>query len=85
MTAKDVKQSLAHLYNIFKNGLFGLLMPSFLSYLYILSISSLLDVGLVRVFSHPIGCRFVLLSLSFALQKLFSFMRFHLLILILSA
>ena len=38
------------------------------------------DVGLVKIFSHSIGCRFVLLTVSFALQKLFSFRRSHLLI-----
>ena len=55
-------------------------MSSFLSTLYILKISSLLDVRLVKIFSHSVVCCFVLLMVSFALQKLFSFMRFHLLI-----
>ena len=30
--------------------------------------------------SHSVGCRFVLLTMSFAFQKLFSFRRFHLLV-----
>ena len=61
-------------------GLFVLLMTSFLSSLYILEIRPLSNVGLVKIFSYSVGCHFVLLSLSFALQKLFSFRRFHLLI-----
>jgi hypothetical protein len=32
---------------------------------------------LVKVFSHSIGCRFVQLTMSLALQKLFSFMGSH--------
>ena len=31
------------------------------------------EVVLVKIFSHSVGCRFVLLTMSFALQKLFSF------------
>ncbi|CAO2640784.1 hypothetical protein LEMLEM_LOCUS25494, partial [Lemmus lemmus] len=42
------------------------------------------DVGLVKIFSHSIDCHFVLLCVSFALQKLFSFRRSHLLIVSLS-
>jgi hypothetical protein len=45
-------------------------VTSFLSSLYILDISPLSDVGLVRIFSQSIGCQFVLLTMSFALQKL---------------
>ena len=37
-------------------GLFGSLESNFLSSLYILAISPLLDVGLVKIFSHSIGC-----------------------------
>ena len=59
-------------------------MTNFLSSLYILEIRSLSDVGLVKIFSHSVGYRFVLLTMSFALQKLFSFRRFHLLIVFLS-
>jgi hypothetical protein len=42
--------------------------------------SPLLDLGLVKVFSQSVGCHFVLLTVSFAFQKLFIFMRSHLLI-----
>jgi hypothetical protein len=53
--------------------------------LYILNIILLSDVGLVKIFSHSVGCCFVLLMVSLALQKLFSFMRALLLIADLSA
>ena len=61
--------------------LFGFLESNFLSSLYILDNSLLLDAGLVKIFSQPTGCFFVLLTVSFALQKLCNFMRCHLLIL----
>ena len=51
-------------------GLFGFLESNFLSSLYILDISSLFDVGLVKILSQSVGCLFVLLTVSFALQKL---------------
>ena len=35
-------------------GLFGLLVSNFLSSLYILDISPLSDVGLVKIFSHSV-------------------------------
>ena len=59
-------------------------MTNFLSSLCILEISPLSDVGLVKVFFHSVGSHFVLLTVSFALQKLFSFRRAHLLIVSLS-
>ena len=59
-------------------------MSSFLSSLYILENSSLSDVGLVKIFSYSVGCRFVLLTMFFALQKLFSFMKSHLLLILVS-
>lgn len=65
--------------------LFGLLMSSFLSSLYILEISPLSDVELMKIFSHSVCCLFVLLTVSLALQKLYSFMRSHLLTVDLSA
>ena len=42
------------------------------------------DVGLVKIFSHSLGYCFLLLNMSFALQKLLSFRRSHLLIVSLS-
>ena len=64
-------------------GLFVLLMTNFLSSLYILEIRPLSDVRLVKIFSHSVGCRFVLLAVSFALKKFFRFWRSHLLIIFL--
>ena len=54
----------------------------FLSSLYILEISPLSDVGLVKNFIQSVSYHVFLLS--FALQKLLSFRRFHLLIVALS-
>ena len=47
--------------------IFGSLESNFLSSLYILDISPVLDVGLVKIFSKSVGCHFVLLTVSFAL------------------
>ena len=41
-------------------GLFRILMSSFLSSLYIMAIRPLSDVGLVKIFSHLVGCLFCL-------------------------
>jgi hypothetical protein len=54
---------------------------SIASSLYILDISPLSDLGLGKIFSHSVGGLFVLLTVSFALQKLCNFMRSHLSIL----
>ena len=61
-------------------GLFRVLMSNFLSYLYILKISPLSDVGLMKIFSHSVRCLFVLLTVYFAIQKLLSFRRSRLFI-----
>jgi hypothetical protein len=73
------------LHHIFTIRLLISLEVHFLSTLYILDISPLLDVGLVKcfvlfcfVFPQSVGRWFVLLMVPFALQKLFSFMRSHL-------
>jgi hypothetical protein len=55
-----------------------------LSSLYILDISPLSDLGLVKIFSQSVGCLFVLLIVSFAFQKLCNFMRSYLSILYLT-
>ena len=55
-------------------------MSSFLNSLFILEINPLSNVGLVKIFSQSVGCHFVLMTMSFALQKLLSFRRSHLLI-----
>jgi hypothetical protein len=56
-----------------------------LTSLYILDISPLSDLGLVKIFSQSAGFYFVLLIVSFVLQKLCNFMRSHLSILQLTA
>jgi hypothetical protein len=61
-------------------GLFDFLESSFLSSLYILDISPLSDLGFVKILSQSVGSLFVLLTVSFVLQKLYNFMRSHLLI-----
>ena len=48
-------------------GLFGLLVFDFLSSLHILDICPLSDIGLMKTFSHFVGCHFVLLMVSLAL------------------
>jgi hypothetical protein len=45
------------------------LVVSFLSSLYILDITPLLDVGLVKILSQSVGFKFILLTMSFVLQK----------------
>jgi hypothetical protein len=62
----------------FLMGLFEFLESSFLSSLYILDISSLSDLRLVKILSQSVGGLFVLLTVSFALQKLWNIMRFYL-------
>ena len=62
-------------------GLFEFLESSPLTSLYILDISHLSDLGLVKILSQSVGGLFVLLTVSLALQKLCNFMRSHLSIL----
>ena len=64
-----------------RDRLFGSLESNFLSSLYILDINPLSDEELVKVFSQPVGCCLFLLTVFFALQKLYNFMRSHLSIL----
>ena len=56
----------------FLTGLFGLLLLSCMSSLYILDIYPLSGAWLGNIFSHSIGCLFILLMISFAVQKFFS-------------
>ena len=51
-----------------------------MSCLYILEINPLLVASLANIFSPPIGCLFILVMVSFALQKLISLIRSHLFI-----
>ena len=49
--------------------------------LHILGTDPLLDVPLASVLSHPVGCLFSVLMVSFAVQRPFSLTRSHLLML----
>ena len=51
-------------------GLFGSLESNLLSSLYILNISPLWDVRLIKIFSQSVGCHFVLLTVSFSTEAL---------------
>ena len=51
-----------------------------MSWLYILEINTLSVALFANIFSHSEGCLFVLFMLSFAVQKLLSFIRSHLFI-----
>jgi hypothetical protein len=64
----SVVNSLFHSIPHFLIGLFVFLVISFLSSLYSLDISPVLDVGLVKIFYQSVGCRFVSSTMSFALQ-----------------
>ena len=59
-------------------GLFVFLVLSCMSLLYILKINPLSVVSFATIFSHPEGCLFTLLLVSFAVQKLLSLIRSHL-------
>ena len=61
-------------------ALFVFLILSCMSCLYILEINSLPVVSFAIIFSHSEGCLFTLFVVSFAVQKLLSFIRSHLLI-----
>ena len=66
------------LLSIFWLGCLSLL--SCMSCLYILDINPLLVASFANIFSHSIGCLFLLLIVSFAVQKLLSLIRPHLFI-----
>ena len=63
---KYVFRSSAH----FLTGLFDFLVTSSMSCLYILEINPLSVVSFAVIFSHSKGCLFILLIVSFAVQKL---------------
>ena len=47
------------------------LILSYMSFLYILDVNPLSGVSLASIFSHSVGCLFILLMVSFTMQKLF--------------
>ena len=71
---KCLLRSSAH----FLIGLFGFL--SCMSCLYILDINPLSDITFANIFSHSVGCLFILLVVSFTLQKFLNLIKSHLLI-----
>ena len=64
----------------FSIWLFGFLLLSYMSCLYILEIKPLSVTLLANIFSHSVGCLFILLMVSFAVQKLLILIRSHLFI-----
>lgn len=73
-----------YLYSMFLTELFVIQMSSFFIYLYILYISLVFDMWL-DFFSYSVACYFVWRVVVFALQKTLSFIKFHLLIVVLRA
>ena len=61
-------------------GLFVFLILSCMSCLYILEINPLSVASFANIFSHSEGCLFVFFMVSFAVQKLLSFIQSHLFI-----
>ena len=61
-------------------GLFVFLILSCMSCLYILEINPLSVASFANIFYHSEGCLFILFMVSFAMQKLLSFIRSHLFI-----
>ena len=59
-------------------GLFVFLALSCMSCLYVLKINLLSVVSFAIILSHSQGCLFTLLIVSFAMQKILSFIRSHL-------
>ena len=61
----------------FSIELFGVLLLSCMSYLYILDIRPLSVASFAKIFSHSVGCLFMLLMVSFAVQRLLNLTRPH--------
>ena len=61
----------------FQIRLFFFLMLNCMSYLYILDINPLLVISFANIFSHSVGCLFVLSVVSFAVKKLLSLISSH--------
>ena len=79
MSSNGLFRSSAH----FWIGSFAFLILSCMSCLYILEINPLSVDLFANIFSHSEGCLFVLVIVSFALQKLLSFIGSHLFICVL--
>ena len=74
------KMSIQVLLPILKIRLFGFFIYSYMSCLYMLDINPLLTISFANIFSHLVGCLFILLIVSFTVQKLVSLIRLQLFI-----
>ena len=61
----------------FSVRLFIVLLLSCMNCLYIMEIEPELVASFANIFSHSVGCLFVLFLVSFAVQKLLSLIRYH--------
>ena len=73
-----LEKCLLRSFSHFLIGLFGFPVLSCMSCLYILEIDPLSAVASAIIVSHAEGCLFTLFIVSFAVQKLLSFIRSHL-------
>ena len=64
----------------FNGAVFFFFMLRGMNCLYMLNISLLSFISFANIFSHSVGCLFILLMASFAVQKLLSIIRSHFLI-----
>ena len=71
----SLKKCLFQSFSNFLIGLFVFLALSCMNCLYILEINPLSVVSFAIIFSHPEGCLFILLIVSFTVQKLLSLIR----------
>ena len=76
----SLDKCLFRLLQLFNWVVFFFLILSYMSCLYILDINPLSVISLSNVFSRSVGCRCILLKVSFAVRKLLSLIRSHLFI-----